>query len=482
MPQRPPNILFLLADDMRFDTVAALGNPVIRTPNLDALVHRGSASPRHFCTTPICTPARAEILTGCTSFVNRVPWFGLPIEPGLTLLPQALRQGGYHTIHIGKWHNDGHPREKGYDQVRCVFPGDNLNAYRTQGHQMAFDTPEGRVSGHATDLFADQALRALDLAPGDRPWFCYLAFSAPHDPHEAPPPYSEWYDPMAMPLRGDYMPEHPFDNGDMVIRDEILENWPRTQPAMRRARAAYYSLISHMDAAIGRVLGHLARRGELENTLVVFTADQGVANGGHGLIGKENMYDHSIAAPLILAGPGIPVGGRTQALTHHVDILPTLCALAGLPTPPSAAHGHDLVPLFRGERESVREDLLCCFFSPEQPDGPMRHTQRALRTRRWKLCWYPLIHRYSLFDLENDPHEMVDLFVPWRVRQRNALLGGGKTWVRDPWAARDVRPGYSNSGLNPLLDDLYQRMLVQMEQHRDPLLAFNPPAIPKLEG
>jgi arylsulfatase A-like enzyme len=476
--QRRPNILFILTDDHRSDTLGALGNPHIHTPNLDALVRRGFAFDRSFCTTPICTPARAELLTGCTSFANHVPWFGMPINPELTLLPQAFHEAGYSTLHIGKWHNDGHPRDKGYDLTSCVFPEDNLNDSRVHGHHMRYQEPGGAVSGHSTELFTDAAIRSLADVPGDRPWFCYLAYFAPHDPHDAPEPFGTLYPPGQMPLLPNYMPEHPFDNGDMVIRDELLENWPREQAAMRRYRARYYGMISHLDHHIGRLLGWLVAHDQLDNTIVALSGDQGLAIGSHGLLGKENMYDHSIASPLLYAGPGIPEGGRSSALVHHVDLFPTLCELTGIPRPASARDGFSLAPILRGEADKVREAVFCEFYSPEQPGGPLRHTQRAVRTARWKLTWYPQIDRYQLFDLQTDACELVDLLAGWRRRRRIAVDAGQRVWQKNIWAARDPRPALTQAEVDAATDELYGRLLEQMERHGDPLLQERRPPHP----
>lgn len=477
MPAQP-NVLFILSDDQRFDTIGALGNPHIYTPNLDALAQRGVAFRRNFCTTPICTPARAEILTGRQSFANQVPWFGMPINPELTLLPRCFADAGYHTIHVGKWHNDGHPRDKGYAVTRRVGYMDNLNDYNTYGHIMRFAEEGGEVEGHATELFTDAALEELAQAPGDRPWFCYLSYTAPHDPHDSPEPFASMYDPAQMPLLANFMPEHPFDNGDMLIRDELLETWPREQAAMRRYRARYYGIISHLDHHIGRLLGQLRLSGALDNTVIVFTGDQGLAIGSHGLLGKESMYDHSISSPLLISGPGVPAGGRSQALVHHVDLYPTLCALTGVARPASAGDGFDLGPLMRGEVASVREQVFCEFYSPESKTSGMRWTQRAVRTSRWKLTWYPLHGRCQLFDLQYDPHELVDLLVPWRRRLRAYVAEGSFMWSPDKWAPRDVRPQYTADEIAAVCADLHARLLAEMKRTGDPLLQEQRPPDP----
>lgn len=480
---RRPNVLLIVSDDQRFDTIGALGNPHIHTPNLDSLVQSGYASDRHFCTTPICTPARAEILTGCNSFTNGVPWFGMPIEPELTLLPSAMKGAGYHTIHVGKWHNDGHPRDKEYSSVHCVFPADNLNAHDEHGHHVRFAENGTEISGHSSEVFTDAAVDAIHSSPEDKPWFCYLAYFAPHDPHHCPEPFSSMYDPATMPLFPNYMPEHPFDNGDMTIRDELLENWPRTQEAMRRYRARYHGIISHLDWCIGRLLGMLRRTGELENTLILFVGDQGLAAGSHGLLGKENMYDHSLCSPFIVSGPGVPAGARSRAMSHHTDIIPTICELTGVARPDTAVDGFSLVPVIRGEVHRVRDAVLCEFYSPEGPGEPLRRTQWAVRTERWKLTWFPHSGRFQLFDLDEDPTELVDLLVPWRVRMRKIEESGGSAWLKNRWAAVDLRPKYTSGEVDDIANELRGRMVTMMNEQDNPVpeLQIPPAWMPKLQ-
>ncbi len=459
----------MVSDDHSYNTIGALGNHLINTPNLDRLCNRGAAFYRHFCTTPICTPARAEILTGRNSFANGVPWFGMPIEPSLTLLPEAMKAGGYTTLHVGKWHNDGHPRDKGYDATTCVHPEDNKNSYREHGQIMRFEEGDRVREGHSSDIMTDAAIELLGSTSSEKPWFLYFGFGAPHDPHISPEPFASMYDPSQMPLPPNYMPEHPFDNGDMVIRDELLENWPRTPDTIRRYVARYYGIISHLDWNIGRLLGALEARGQLDNTVIVFTGDQGLAAGSHGLLGKENMYDHSIASPLILAGPGIRPGVRSTAMSHHVDLFPTVCELAGVELPESASDGFSLLPILNGVAERVRDEVLCEFYSPEEPGEEKRYSQRALRTEAWKLTWYPLIGRCQLFDLRRDPAETVDLLAPWRIRRRKAESSGASVWTKDKWAAVDLHPPYDHEEIKRVTADLRERMIRVMGEQGDPL-------------
>jgi arylsulfatase A-like enzyme len=207
----------------------------------------------------------------------------------------------------------------------------------------------------------------------------------------------ELYDPARIILPKNFMPRHPFDNGELDVRDEKLAAIPRSPDEMRRHLADYYATITCLDHHIGRILETLAATGRAGNTIVVFTSDQGLAVGGrHGLMGKQNLYEH-FKSPLIVAGPGIP-HGRSDALVYLFDLFPTLCDLAGTTTPP-AADGISLLPIIQGEKPRVRELLFAAY----------RDCQRMVRDERWKLIWYPKIDRYQLFDLARDPWELEDL-------------------------------------------------------------------------
>lgn len=463
-----PNVLLIVSDDQRYDTVAALGNPHISTPALDTLVREGFAFRRHFCTTPICTPARAEILTGCDSFRNRVPWFGMAIEPSLTTLPQALGAAGYHTIHVGKWHNDGHPRDRGFDRTRCVFPEDNLNDRSQLGHWMRFRDDDREVEGHSTEIFTNAAIDEIAQAPAQRPWFCLLGYHAPHDPHDSPAPFDSLYAAETMPLFPNHMPEHPIDNGAMHIRDELLEPWPRRQDAMRRYRSRYYGIISHLDHHVGRILSHPGIAASLENTIVIYAGDQGLASGSHGLLGKENMYDHSIASPLILRGPGIPAGRISDAMSHQTDLLPTICELTGTLVPESVAGGRSLVPVLDGSEPRVRDQILCEFCIPRgEPTPELAHVQRAIRTERWKLVWHADARQYQLFDLERDADEVSNLLAGWRRGYMRDHAAGRCDYRRDRWAGWNPERVYTQDEIDAVAHELWERMVGLMEEQND---------------
>ncbi len=344
-----------------------------------------------FVPIPICTPSRAAVLTGCTGFRSRVRFFGEKINPSLPTWPRTMAENGYLTWYTGKWHNDGTPGTRGFQRVRRPFN-------RGMGsHIMTFEEDRKTVTGFSSELFADAAIEFLKSQPAN-PFFVYVSFTAPHDPRMPPEKYKAMYDPAKIPLPPSYMPEHPFDNGELRVRDEKLLPWPRTPEAVRREIAAYYGMISHLDEQVGRILAALEESGHADNTIVIYSGDNGLAVGCHGLLGKQSMYDHSVRVPLIFRGPGIPKGVRSHALCYLRDIYPTVCELAGIEIP-GTVEGLSLAPIISGKGKDVRNCIFCNY----------RDVQRMIRTDAWKLIRYPKISRTQLFDMANDPDERHDL-------------------------------------------------------------------------
>jgi arylsulfatase A-like enzyme len=220
----------------------------------------------------------------------------------------------------------------------------------------------------------------------------------PHDPRTPPAGWEKKYDPAKMALPKNYLPKHPFNNGELVIRDEKLLGWPRGEDEIRKELADYYAMISHMDGEIGRIVAALDRRALRKNTLVVFTSDHGLALGSHGLLGKQSLYDHSMRPPLVVAGPGIPAGKKSNALVYLFDLFPTVAELCGVKLP-DGVDGKSLVPVMTGKKDGVRDEIF----------GAYRQFQRCLRTDRWKLIRYPHLNHTQLFDLAADPDETKDL-------------------------------------------------------------------------
>ena len=253
-------------------------------------------------------------------------------------------------------------------------------------------------SEHSVKLFADAAVGFLQSQQGSQPFLCYVAFNCPHDPRVAPTPYHEKYNASKPPAPANFVPQHPFNNGALVIRDEQLAPWPRTPDIVRQHLADYYAYVEFMDDQIARIIAALKATGQFENTLIVFSSDHGLAIGSHGLFGKQNLYDHSMRAPLILAGPGIPKNRTSAAFCYLLDIFPTLGELAGVPGP-AGSEGRSLAPVLAGRQTQGRDSIFTAYTG----------VQRALRDDRWKLIVYPQVNKTQLFDLRNDPLEMNDL-------------------------------------------------------------------------
>jgi arylsulfatase A-like enzyme len=394
-----PNILFLFSDDQRADSIAALGNRYIKTPNLDRLVRDGTAVTRAYCMGArqgaVCVPSRAMLMSGRTLFRIHEQL------QGQSTWPEAFAQAGYTTFMTGKWHNGQASARRAFQEGRAVFFGGMGDPYNlpvrdfTPGGELTDERPSRT---HSVQLFADQAVEFLKRPHGDKPFLCYVAFNAPHDPRKAPREYHEQYNAAPPPLPANFLPQHPFNNGDLIGRDERLAPWPRTPEIVRQHLADYYASITFLDAQVGRILDALRASGQEANTLIVFSSDHGLAIGSHGLFGKQNLYDHSMHAPLIFAGPGIPKGKRADALCYLLDIFPTLGALAGVPGP-EGSEGQSLVPVLTGKQAAVRDSLFTAY----------RNVQRAVRDDRWKLLVYPQINKVQFFDLQNDPAEMKDL-------------------------------------------------------------------------
>ena len=420
-----PNILFFFTDDQRFDTIRALGNERIVTPTLDALCERGTAFTRAHIMgghcEAICMPSRAMLMTGRTLW--RLDLDGVDIPERHVMMPELLLREGYTTFGTGKWHNGQAAYTRCFgDGAEIFFGGMNdhwnvpANDYRPDGDypepkphtawcddiEYTWNVPYDHVrkGKHSSELFADATIDFLRRRDASSPFFAYVSFMAPHDPRTMPREYLEMYDPEKLPLPPNFMPEHPFDNGEMRVRDEKLAPFPRTPEEIRRHIAAYFAMITHADAQLARVLDVLRETGEADNTIIVFAGDNGLAVGRHGLMGKQNMYDHSVRVPLIMAGPGVPKGERRDAFCYLLDIFPTVCDFVGLDAPPSV-EGRSLAPVLRDPAGRVRDGLHFAY----------RDFQRATRDERLKLIEYVVegVRTTQLFDLEADPWEMDDL-------------------------------------------------------------------------
>jgi arylsulfatase A-like enzyme len=415
-----PNVLILLADDMRPDAIAALGHPVIKTATLDALVRRGFAFNSAYCMGStmgaVCNPSRHMLLSGMSLYrydpQKKEETFG-----------DVFRRAGYVTWHLGKKGNTAREYHKAFE----------FSDY--------LEDQKERTSGHHGRAVADRAVEFLKTGwKQDKPLLMHLAFEGPHDPRVAAEEWMSLYERDKIPLPENFRPFHEIDNGWLAGRDEKLAAWPRTEAEVRQHLHDYYACITSIDHHCGRVLQALEELGQLENTLVIFTSDHGLAVGSHGLFGKQNLYEHSMRSPLVFAGPGVP-HGSSDALAYLFDIFPTTCELAGVPTP-EGLDGRSQAAVIRGEQPAVREEVFLAF----------EQGQRAVRQGDWKLYRFPLVNHSLLFNLQEDPHELHNLAEDpaqaERVRDLMALLEQQQKLYGDPHPHTSPKPGKARIDLS----------------------------------
>jgi len=416
--RRPPNIILTIADDHRGAALGCAGIEPVATPNLDRLAARGTryTQAQHLgsCHGAICAPSRAMLHTGRSYFELDASLLGAMRPPGdrtATVPPTLggrLREAGYHTFATGKWHNGVHSFHPSFSSGANIFFGGMADHWFTPVYD--FDAtgeyPAGSrrtAGGFSTEVFAQSAMEFIRSRAGnDQPFFCYCAFTAPHDPRTPPDAWRRRYDPREMPLfpnspaafHNSCSPEGVMparDTGSRLERDEILLGEPRDLRELQRTLAEYYGMISHMDEWIGKIHETVEEIGALENTMIIHTADHGLAAGQHGLLGKQNFYQHSLNVPLILAGPGIAQGQTPDDLCYQHDLHPTMLEWAGLNSD----------SCFQKLGESSRAVSGAAF----------QDTIRAIRNQRFKLIEYYVesARETELYDLKEDPWETRNL-------------------------------------------------------------------------
>ena len=370
-----PHVVFLFTDDQRADTIGALGHPHVRTPHLDQLAKSGFVFRNAYClggnSPAVCLPSRNMLLSGRAYF----RWEGPQAPATEATFPAVMKAAGYETYHHGKRGNTA------------------LNIQAQFDHNRYLQDQEERTCGEPGREIVDRAIEFLKSRTSDKPLFMYLAFGNPHDPRVAAEQYMAQYDRGKIPLPKNFLPLHPFNNGEQFVRDELLAGLPRTEDEVRKHWHDYLAVITALDGHIGRLLAELKARGLYDNTIFVFSSDQGLAMGSHGLMGKQNLYDAGMKVPLFISGPGIRPG-ETDALAYLLDVFPTVCEMARVKLP-AGLDGQSLKPVIDGKSAGVRDSLFFAY----------RDLQRGIRDRRYKLLRYPQVNVTQLFDLQEDPHE-----------------------------------------------------------------------------
>lgn len=457
---KKPNVLIFFTDDQRYNTIHSLGCTEISTPNLDEFVNDSvtftNAHIMGGTCGAVCMPSRSMLQTGRDLFALK----GQGRENGSIIpeehitIPEYLHSKGYYAYHIGKWHQDKESFMRSYDNADTIM-GFASNWYGNNGgHYQPFlfdydatgryedekaynldinhnkiPSVERRGRIHSTDIFCDAAIDFLNRYNEDKPFYLYLATVAPHDPRNAPSKFKEMYNSESISTPENYMDEHPFDNGELFVRDEMLEYFPRSKQAIRRHLADYYSMISHIDSRFGDVINTLKKNGQYENTIIIYAGDNGLALGSHGLMGKQNLYEESIRVPLIIKPAGKYDIKKTDEFCYLYDLFPTICDLCGFNIPPSVT-GMSMKGIIDGTNEKIRNSIFAAY----------RNIQRCYKEKKYKIIEYYVNGNLTqqLFNLENDPYEMND-------------LSNDKDYIM-------------------ILEDMHRKLNVEQERYKDPLV------------
>ena len=446
-----PNVLFIFTDDHAFQAMSCYGSKINRTPNLDRIAEGGMKFNRCFCTNSICGPSRAVILTGKHSHLNGFEQNGDRFDGSQQTFPKLLQKHGYQTAIVGKWHLGTEPTGFDYHEV---LPG--------QGHYYNPDLikmgERTRYTGYVTEIITDRALDWLrNGRDGEKPFMLMYQHKAPHREWEPGPDYLTMYDDVTIPE-----PESLFDDyegrtsaahqQDMTIVDTMHafdlklesrpnrrrmndEQWAKWQAAygpkneaFREANLTgkdlvrwkyqryikdYLRCVAAVDDQVGRVLDYLDESGLAENTIVIYSSDQGFYLGEHGWFDKRFMYEESYRMPLLARWPGVTEPGSVNDdLVSNLDFAETFLDIGGVQIPDDM-QGRSLVPLLEGETPADWRDALYYHYYEFNPDRRTVHAVRrhnGVRTDRYKLIHFYNVGEWELFDLERDPQEMKSVY------------------------------------------------------------------------
>lgn len=456
-----PNIVFVITDQQRFDTIGALGYSHVRTPNLDRLVAEGTAFTNTYVTSPSCAPSRASLFSGLYPHTTGVlrndePWHHSWVE--------QLGDAGYHCVNVGKMHTYPYEASVGFHE-RHVVENKDRETPRLPFYLDTWDKAlwargvrkpsrvtyaeredyaerlgafewEPPADLHADTFVGSLATMWLDTWRGGRPFFLQIGFPGPHPPYDPTPEALDAYrdQPVPMPHRSreeiDAQPQALKDlraQHMSVDHDSIVHLDEPSDEQLERQRRHYYANITMIDEQLGEIREALERRGVLDNTLIVFTSDHGDTLNDHGQSQKWSMYEGSVHVPAIVWGPGrVQPGQILDGLTSHMDLGPTVLEYAGLEIP-SWFEAQSLVPALSGEPYSGRSHV----FSEHARDRILAGTANMTMVVKgtWKLVEYLDPDDGQLFDLETDPGEINDLYgSPQYAEICSELLGTISKW------------------------------------------------------
>ena len=433
-----PNILFIFADDHCYKAINSLHNKEVETPHLDRLVEQGTTFTHAYnmgsWSGAVCLASRAMLNTGrfiwnaqeSTGDKNKIQAL---VDNGQTW-GQLMSKAGYETYFTGKWHVKA-AAEDLFQNVRNVRPGMPKQTPTGYNRPLAdgsdpWDPADPKFGGfweggtHWSEVLAEDSEAFLTQASkSEKPFFMYLAFNAPHDPRQAPQEYLDKYPADKVAVPPGFVGENPYGESmgsGRKLRDERLAPYPRTEHAVQVNRREYYALITHMDTQIGRILEALEKTGKADNTYIFFSADHGRSVGHHGLLGKQNFYDHSIRVPFVIKGPGIEEGKQIEEPIYLQDVMATSLDYAGAERP-DYVEFQSLRPILKGGK-SAYDSIYFGYLGK----------QRAIVRGGYKLVLLPTHPEVLLFDMNKDPEEEKNLAEnPEQLPRMKALFAELKT-------------------------------------------------------
>jgi arylsulfatase A-like enzyme len=415
---KPPNILFIMSDDHAAHAVGVYGSKINQTPNIDRIAAKGMRFNNCFAVNSICTPSRAAILTGKYSHINGVTVFNR-FDGSQPHVAKMLRSAGYQTAMIGKWHLFSAPT--GFDYWN-ILPGQG----RYHDPVMIEMGKTNVIKGYVTDIITDAAIKFLKAREPGKPFFLMTHHKAPHREWSPDAKHAKMYDEADIPEPATFNDDYKGRSSaaaeaTMRIERDLRKSDVKADPPAgltgealkkwhyQRYIKDYLRCVASVDDNVGRLLDYLEQSGLSDNTIVIYTSDQGFFLGDHGWYDKRFMYEESLRMPFLVSFPGhVKSGSINDQMVLNVDFAPTFLELAGAPVAPDI-QGRSIAPLLRGEKpKDWRTSMYYRYYHYPQDHRVQPHY--GVRTERYKLIYFNKLNEWELFDLEKDPHEMRNVY------------------------------------------------------------------------